>query len=328
MGSTISARSSNPMNAARPADGLLPADQTIDLLEILGHTAVGVPDLQVASDMAARRAASHARTHNSISMLVAAGLVEREEGRVRLSKDTSAAWRSDIADWVVRRIAERMAIGGAHALRFHGSEMVLDPMQLPGPVDGLRLWMIEFGIASRSGSSSRQWIVAKDFEGFFLDAARSWNRGLRRRISQAALKQRLEDQAADGAATEEWVLARERVRLASHPLVDQVLRTSIEDAGAGFDIISFSTPTSIVHDHYVEVKSFAGTRRFFWSRNEIDAARQLGEAYHLCIVDRNRMADEGYSPEVISGPYAALIETEDNGWSISPTTFECVAIES
>lgn len=315
------------MNAAKPADGLLSAGQTIALLEILRQAEGGVTDGQIARDMAARRAASHARTHNSIAMLETARLIEREGNRVRISQGVSDDWSSDIADWVARRFADRMVAGGAHALQIHDGNIVIDPMQLPGPVDGLRLWLIEFGIAWRSGSSSRHWIIAKDFEGFFLEAARSWNAGARRRISQAVLEQRLEDQAAHGATAEEWVLRRERARLASHPLVEQVIRVSVEDVGAGFDIISFSTPSSIVHDHYLEVKSFAGTRRFFWSRNEIDVARQLGEAYHLCIVDRGRMEDEGYIPEVISGPYAALIETEDNGWSISPTTFECIAFE-
>src|SRR3546814_14162389 len=92
-------------------------------------------------------------------------------------------------------------------------------------------------------------------------------------------------------------------------------------------IISFSTPSAIVHDHFIEVKSFSGRRRFFWTRNEMETASRLGEAYHLCIVDRDRIYHSDYSPEIISGPYAALIETDDNGWLISPTTFECVGID-
>src|SRR3546814_9276973 len=80
-------------------------------------------------------------------------------------------------------------------MQLHIGRIVLDPMQLPGPIDGLRLWLIEFGVASRTGSSSRHWFVEKDFEGFFIDAARRWNVGPRRRISQEAMETRLEDQA-------------------------------------------------------------------------------------------------------------------------------------
>src|SRR3546814_10589164 len=101
-------------------------------------------------------------------------------------------------------------------------------MQLPGPIDGLRLWLIEFGVASRTGSSSRHWLVEKDFEGFFIDAARRWNVGTRRRISPEALEKRLEAQAAKGAAAEAWMLGRQQLRLAPHPLVEQVTRISIE----------------------------------------------------------------------------------------------------
>src|SRR3546814_4883210 len=79
----------------------------------------------------------------------------------------------------------------------------LYPIQLPGPIDGFQLCLIEFGVASRTGSSSRHWFVEKDFYGFFIDAARRWNVGTRRRISQEALETRLEDQAANGAAAED-----------------------------------------------------------------------------------------------------------------------------
>ncbi|HEV7659706.1 MAG TPA: DUF3883 domain-containing protein [Allosphingosinicella sp.] len=316
------------MNAVRRADGLLSAGQTIVLLEMLDQSHGGVTPEQVARDLSARRAASYSRTYNSIAMLEEGGIVALCEGRVQLRDPAPEDWRPRIADWVMRRIADRIAQHGAHALQLHDGDLVIDPMQLPGPVDGLRLWLIEFGIAWRSGSSSRQWLIAKEFEGFFLNAARSWNNKTRRQISQAALEEQLAQQAVDGAVAEEWILQRERKRLAGHPLIEQVIRLSIEDAGAGFDIISFSNTTSIVHDRFLEIKSFSGSRRFFWSRNEIGTARRLGEMYHLCIVDRDRMQNPDYAPQIISGPYAALIETEDNGWSISPTTYECVALRS
>ena len=328
MASTTSGRCLNPMNDARPADGLLSAAQTIALLEILGQSGAGVTEYQAARDLNARRAASFVRTRNSIAMLETIGIVGRSKGRIFSYIASEASWRSSIAEWVARTTAARMSDGGAHALQVYGDAIVLDPMRLPGPVDGLRLWLIEFGVASRSGSASRHWVIAKNFECHFLEAARFWNLGTRRRMSQAALENRLADQAENGEEAEEWLLRRERGRLASHPLIDQVVRVSIEDVGAGFDIISFSTPAAVVHDHFLEVKSFSGRRRFFWSRNEIDAARRLGEAYQLCLVDRDHMWDEGYIPEMINGPYAALIETADNGWSISPTSFECVALDT
>src|SRR3546814_19219136 len=109
-------------------------------------------------------------------------------------------------------------------MQLHICRIGQEPMKLPVPIDGWRLLLIEFGVASRTGSSIRYWFVEKDFEGFFIDAARRWNVGTRRRISQEALETRLEDQAANGAAAEEWMLGREQLRLATHPLVEQVTR--------------------------------------------------------------------------------------------------------
>jgi len=316
------------MNVARQGDGLLSAGQTIALLGIISQAGNGITAERAARDLSVRRAASHAKTHNSIAMLMAADLLAREDDRLSCRASDGGDWRSRIAEWVARQAAERMARDGAHALQMHEDDLVIDPMRLPGPVDGLRLWLIEFGVASRVGSSSRRWVVAGTYRAAFLGAARAWNDRRRRSISQEALKDRLDQQAKDGEIAEEWLLERERARLSTHPLIQQVARISIEDAGAGYDIISFSTETALVHDHFLEVKSFRGRRRFFWTRNEIETARSLGEAYHLCIVDRDRMGDASYRPEVISGAYAALIETQDNGWSISPGTFECVAIDA
>src|SRR3546814_983872 len=110
-----------------------------------------------------------------------------------------------------------MARSGAHAMQLHIGRIVLDPMQLPGPIDGLRLWLIEFGVASRTGSSSRHWFVEKDFEGFFIDAARRWNVGTRRRITPEALETRLEASARNRGAARWWVPGCEAHRAAPHP---------------------------------------------------------------------------------------------------------------
>src|SRR3546814_12048178 len=106
--------------------------------------------------MGVQRAASDARTFNLITMREAAGLGVRDQERVRSAPSSSIGWRSEIAAWAAGQIADRMARSGAHAMQLHIGRIVLDPMQLPGPIDGLRLWLIEFGVASRTGSSSRR----------------------------------------------------------------------------------------------------------------------------------------------------------------------------
>src|SRR3546814_9547831 len=67
--STISGRSSNLMNAAKPADGLLSGGQTIALLETLGKSVNGMTEEQAARDMGVQRAASYARSEEHTSEL-------------------------------------------------------------------------------------------------------------------------------------------------------------------------------------------------------------------------------------------------------------------
>src|SRR3546814_6049730 len=131
--STLSGRSSNLMNAAKPADGLLSGGQTIALLETLGKSVNGMTEEQAARDMGVQRAASYARTFNSITMLEAAGLVLRDQERVRSAPSSSIGWRSEIAAWAAGQIADRMARSGAHAMQLQIGRIVLNPMQLPGP---------------------------------------------------------------------------------------------------------------------------------------------------------------------------------------------------
>lgn len=315
------------MNAARQTDGLLTAGQTIALLDLLGQSQDGVAGDRAARDLAASKAASHARTYNTIAILADAGFLVRNGERFACRRRNGEDWRLRIAAWVAQQIADRMVQHGAHALHLHDDRLVVDTMLLPGPADGLRLWMIEFGIATRGEFGSRRWLVAEQFADVLMGAAKGWNERRRRVVSQAALDVILDRQAESGAVAEEWVLARERLRLSTHPLVGQIERVSVDDVGAGYDIVSFSGATTLVHDLFIEVKSFSGFRRFFWTKNEIETARRLGETYCLCIVDRTRMSDPSYVPEVISAPYAALVETPDNGWSVSPATFECIAIK-
>jgi hypothetical protein len=174
----------------------------------------------------------------------------------------------------------------------------------------------------------RYWRIISHHSDVFLRAARAANREtVQRSMTPAQLDAMLAAQARHGAEAELWVLAYEKRRLATHPLLDQVRRVSEENVAAGYDIASFSGPTVLHHDMHVEVKSFAEEKRFFWSRNEIDVAAALGETYALYLVDRRRLADANYEPEIILGPYTALFLSTPSGWEISPTTFECVVTD-
>ena len=70
--------------------------------------------------------------------------------------------------------------------------------------------------------------------------------------------------------------------------------------------MSFSGPNTLHHDLFIEVKSYEGPKRFFWTRNEIATSEDLGESYSLYLIDRSQMHLDEYEPQIIPGPYAAL----------------------
>jgi hypothetical protein len=329
----ISAPSSRLMSAARRNDGLLPAQQTLALLDLMARRDDGALEDQILRDLAATIQISWSRARNTIRMLTAFGLISEEGGRIAVAVKPTAglgAIRETIAKRsaaeMIRRIEDHE---GWTCLKTHlpDGSITVDSMILPAMADGLGLWIIDFGIASRDAVQSRHWSITKEYKGVFERAAREANSKRPRRAKSAAqLEQDLVAQAAAGILAEEWVLAFERRRLASHPLRDLIRRVSENDVAAGYDIVSFSGPTSIHHDRFIEVKSYGEVKRFFWTRNEIATAKEFGEQYCLYLVDRRRIEEPGYSPHIISGPTPEMFGAEGSGWSVSATSFEHVAL--
>ncbi len=152
--------------------------------------------------------------------------------------------------------------------------------------------------------------------------------GLRRKISRKVLSpeelERIQSaQSKQGMKAEEYVLAFELKRLHGHPQVQLVRRVSEIDTGAGFDIESFEGLRSFFPDRFIEVKSYQGSPRFFWSQGEIAAATELGENYCLYLVDMEQLQSPDYSPVVIRNPVTELFSDNSN-WTATPVSYEFI----
>lgn len=146
-----------------------------------------------------------------------------------------------------------------------------------------------------------------------------------RRMSLESLRKAQEEQAALGERGEAFVEEFERKRLAGCALSDTVRRISEIDVTAGYDIASYATVESKSYDRFVEVKTYSGARRFFWSRNEIEKARLLGKRYLVALVDADRIGDDGYEPEFIEDPCSVFEKT--GSWLMVPTAYEVTPID-
>lgn len=123
-----------------------------------------------------------------------------------------------------------------------------------------------------------------------------------------------------GELAEKYVLDFECRRLER----DDIMLVSEIDYAAGFDIASFSSNQSKEFDRFIEVKSYSLKCRFFWSNNEYEVAKQLGDQYFLYLVDRGQMQDVRYGPEIIQNPAQKLFA--DSNWSIKDDGFQAERI--
>jgi hypothetical protein len=126
------------------------------------------------------------------------------------------------------------------------------------------------------------------------------------------LAERQKRQEELGNKAELAVLGAERRRLSEYPeLVAAIRHVAAEDAAAGYDIRSYELPgesSSAPRPRYIEVKAVsAWNHRFFWTRNEIQKSKTLGDSYYLYLVPAmggNRF--DMSSVEVIRSPHEVV----------------------
>ena len=128
-----------------------------------------------------------------------------------------------------------------------------------------------------------------------------------------------------GLEAERLVIEMEKLRLAAIPgLVDRIVHVSQTVVNAGYDIESYEVTHDASGDftpRYIEVKTFkAGSPAFYWSRNEIDTARELGVTYWLYLVPRNNLGFfDKAGVQHVQNPFRLFADPD--GWEISADTY-------
>lgn len=301
-------------------------------MEVVALHKHGCDIAQATRDFLATCGASRSKTLNTIWLLQQLGALEVANDKIQIRADEFGDTTKlaiflgrQIANRLVEKIVNERAVNCVQA-RGPNFELWLDSMIIPGVDEGLPLWVVDFSVASREKTGSRFWKLSDRHRELFIDSLRLVNREkLKKGLTADHLKNRLDAMAELGDEGESWVLEFERRRLVGHPLVDQITLVSKDDVTAGYDMVSFSGHSSLHYDLFIEVKTYANDRRFFWSQNEINVAKQLGEQYAIYLVSRKEMENPDYRPQIIYGPHSALFEAAHNAWSVTPTTFECVA---
>ncbi|MHB8070600.1 MAG: protein NO VEIN domain-containing protein [Candidatus Cryosericum sp.] len=140
-----------------------------------------------------------------------------------------------------------------------------------------------------------------------------------RKMTLENLRARVLADEEAGELAEQYVLAYEERRINNPDKASRVKRISMIDVCAGYDIISFEGADSDSYDRFVEVKAVSKNNGFYWSKNELDAARLNGSHYHLCLVDLGKIGDCSYEPYVVTDPATVLTDSEE--WLLEPQSY-------
>ena len=132
-------------------------------------------------------------------------------------------------------------------------------------------------------------------------------------ISEEELYKILEIQRRIGKEAEEATVEWERKRLRKLGVKESVLgriyRKSKIEAGAGYDIDSFdNAKIGLDFDRFIEVKATTGENPvFYWSENEREKAKELGDRYFIYIWINFGKPDQRLI-EPIQNPYRQIVE--------------------
>lgn len=320
------------MNAVNLETPLIPFEKLASTLEHISAIEEGVALNQLVTDLAVLFSTPSDQVSNTIALLESMNLVTLKADLVQPTKLGANSAREISADetLLTRSIVTWLENQGvisevSVALEYDPSDKSLwiSKMRVPWRLRNLSTLLLEAGVVHRESVIGNQWRVEDDYSEMFLAGAKLRNRNqLETGKTLAQLKKSIEGREERGRAAEDWVLAYERERLLGHPLSDQIQIVSDDNVSAGFDIISFSTLGALEHDRYIEVKSFSGREKFFWSKDEIKVARSRGENYYLYLVDLSRILEKGYEPHMICGPYSYFFESDHPSWSQSVQSYE------
>ena len=190
----------------------------------------------------------------------------------------------------------------------------------PLKYSGFKQLLIDFNfLEDHPQSNFPKYIINSQYKKIFDKAALPEIK--KRKIGIQELRKSLEQQQIYGEEAEKFVLDFEQKRLKDR--ADEVVWVAEYSVAAGYDIASLHSDKSEQLDRFIEVKSFAGSPYFFWSRNEIEVARIKKKNYFLYLVNREQLDSPDYKPIMIQNPYESVLKAE-NYWDQTPEKIKFV----
>lgn len=173
---------------------------------------------------------------------------------------------------------------------------------------GLRNVLLDLGVLTAAVKESCYSVVPA-LVPLFVDALS------RSTITPSELQRILRLREEFGCKAEAHVLLLEKERLKKWPdLVRRIEHVSTRDVCAGYDILSFSPDGDVVEQRFIEVKAVSVFDfKFYWSRNEMEAAKAYGQRYFLYLLPASEKGFLSDELEIIQDPFEQLSDTKA-GW--------------
>jgi len=174
---------------------------------------------------------------------------------------------------------------------------------------GIRNFLISLGAIS-SITPSGSYVASGKISTYLLDRKKV--------LPYTQFKDQLKANDELGRKAELLVLEEERKKFNNYPdLLDRIRHVSLQDVNAGYDIESFETTLKKGRwqPKFIEVKAISkDSTGFYWSRNEINKSKQLGDEYYLYLLPVTSSSNLDVSGlQQIRNPYKAVFQNKD-GW--------------
>lgn len=129
----------------------------------------------------------------------------------------------------------------------------------------------------------------------YLTLFESLSRSTNKSKTLEQLKKEIENKEMLGEKAEKYVLEYESMKFPNK----NIIYVAPFNVSAGYDIISYQTSESKHEDKFIEVKCYSGQMHFYWSKNEINVAKDKGINYSLYLVNSTL----SHKPIEIKDPY-------------------------
>lgn len=219
---------------------------------------------------------------------------------------------------LVQRLFGQTTSYGLHAHEFVGHfksvgesfEIVMDS-EKRRRFGGVRNLLLDLDFLEQDAERPRYWISPQHLAAFLEAKSKS-------PTSLDEFQEVLRAREKLGREAELQVLKFESARLRNRSgLAKRIKHVAAENVGAGYDILSFTESANDAgfSDRLIEVKAVSSIDfKFYWSRNEIEAARVHGQNYFLYLVPVSRSGFDMQKLKIIQNPFKQVYSEHDS-WS-------------